>query len=84
MGIVNFQVYNGKKLNKALADITESKEGVVKFTFIENFDDHLSGIRGIAMEPRKTDGRIFTLDGREVHGTLPRGIYIQNGKKIVK
>ncbi len=84
MGIVNFQVYNGKKLNKALADITESKEGVVKFTFIENFDDHLSGIRGIAMEPRKNDGRIFTLDGREVHGTLPHGIYIQNGKKIVK
>ena len=84
MGIVNFQVYNGTKLNKALADITESKDGAVNFTFIDNFDDYLAGISTPSMEPRKSDGRIFTLDGREVLGTLPRGIYIQNGKKIVK
>jgi immune inhibitor A len=84
MGIVNFQVYNGTKLNKALADITESKDGVVNFTFIDNFDDYLAGISTPSMEPRKSDGRIFTLDGREVQGTLPRGIYIQNGKKVVK
>ena len=84
MEIVNFQVYNGTKLNKALADITESKDGVVNFTFIDNFDDYLAGISTPSMEPRKSDGRIFTLDGREVQGTLPRGIYIQNGKKSVK
>ena len=40
MNIVNFKVYNGEKLNKALENITES-DGVVNLTFIDNFDEHL-------------------------------------------
>ncbi len=34
-------------------------------------------------EPLVT-GDIYTLDGRKVKGSLPKGVYIVNGKKMVK
>ena len=87
MNIVNFKVYNGEKLNKALENITES-DGVVNLTFIDNFDEHLLlDISPATMAIKPGDDAIYTLDGRRVNGelsTLPRGIYIRNGKKIVK
>lgn len=34
--------------------------------------------------PTTTDNAIYSLDGRRVNNTTQKGIYIQNGKKIVK
>ena len=31
----------------------------------------------------QTDHRIYTLDGRQVSGTLPKGVYIRNHQKII-
>ena len=48
-------------------------------------EQQLNGITTIKAD-RRADGRIYTLDGRYV-GTdssrLPRGLYIQNGRKLL-
>lgn len=59
--------------------------------------DHRPVLVEITMVPYTTDissplqdnhplgsGAIYDLSGRQVNGQLPRGLYIQNGKKIVK
>lgn len=87
MGVVNFEVYTGDgKLNKALANISESEEGVVTFDFIDNFEEHLLAVPTLLATKEATDA-IYTIDGRRVQGdldNLPRGIYIRKGKKMVK
>lgn len=46
---------------------------------------HMAGIRNIAQDSQKNaDSRIFTLDGREIKGKPSSGIYVQNGKKVVR
>ena len=83
MNLVNFQVYTGAKLNKALSEITE-ENGVVKFNFIDDFE---AGIETASMaQPQRLSG-IYTLDGRRVASDmdlLPKGIYIKNGRLVVK
>ncbi len=47
----------------------------------------VSGISNITAAPARTDGKIYTLDGRCLGtdlSTLKKGIYIMNGKKFVK
>lgn len=85
MGLVNFQVYTGEKLNKALMDIQENN-GIITFKYIHDFEDYLTAINTITTQPNISDGKIFSIDGRLVginKENLPKGIYIQNGKKIV-
>lgn len=84
-GTVNFQVYNGEKLNKALSGITESEDGVISLRFISDFTSGISHNRTDSALP--SDDSIYTLDGRKVGNNpeiLPRGIYITRGKKIVR
>lgn len=58
-------------------------EGVEDNRFTIGFDTTTTGID--AIKPgAKTDGAIYTLDGIRVSTTAPKGIYIQNHKKIVK
>ena len=51
---------------------------------LENYDaDDLTAVNGITLPSRKGD--IYDLQGRKmVNGKLPRGIYIEGGKKKVK
>lgn len=83
MNIVNFKVYTGDALNKAL-DKIEEKDGVISFVFTDNFTEY-TGISHLeANEAKETDGNIYTIDGRRVlEGALPKGIYIRNGRKVV-
>ena len=85
LNFTNFKVYTGAKLNKALANIQENS-GVISFKYIHDFDDHVTGINTITNQTTVSDGRIYTIDGRFV-GTklenLPKGIYIQNKKKVI-
>ena len=86
MGIVNFQVYTGERLNKALADISESEDGTITFRFISDFNQEL-GINDLPAARQAASRLVYSLDGRCV-GTsdadLPKGVYIMNGKKVVK
>jgi hypothetical protein len=45
--------------------------------------DAITGI-GQVVSAKATDGRIYNINGQQVQGTLQKGIYIINGKKIVK
>ncbi len=89
MGIVNFQVYTGEKLNKALDNITEdpddnSKGNVINLSYIHDFE---LGITTPELTAKDSDTSIYTIDGRMVGKTmdrLPKGIYIRQGKKVVK
>jgi len=81
---VNFQVYNGEKLNKALSGITESNDGVISLRYINDFTAGISP--AITTIATRTDDNIYTLDGRKVGNNpkiLPSGIYIMRGKKVV-
>lgn len=47
-------------------------------------DEEVTGIIGLSADERSTDGAIYTLDGRRVNGKpTQKGIYIQNGKKVI-
>jgi immune inhibitor A len=83
-GTVNFQVYNGEKLNKALSGITEN-DGVINLRFISDFTSGITHTLTSSALP--SDDSIYTLDGRKVGNNpevLPRGIYITRGKKIIR
>ena len=86
MGIVNFQVYKGESLNKALNNITET-DGIISLSFINDFKAYTDGIETVALPQQGAEGNFYTLDGRLAGrdlGTLPKGIYVRGGKKIVK
>ena len=85
MQIVNFQVYNGEKLNKSLSEI-EEVDGVIKVVFTNDFDGYLTGILDIPAALPRDDHRIFSPDGRYMGvelKRLPKGLYIQHGKKVI-
>jgi immune inhibitor A len=87
MNVVNFLIYTGDYLNKSLENIKE-EDGVVTLTFRKDFQGHLAGIETPLSEVAyRRNGQIYTLDGRRADQDirlLPPGIYIQNGKKIVR
>ena len=73
------------KLQKGLtaADIKASAKSIVL-----NFDGETTGIEAIDHSPLTIDhsaGAWFTLDGRKLSGKpTQRGMYINNGKKVIK
>lgn len=83
---VNFQVYNGERLDKAFCDIVERTDSVITMKFITNFSDYLLGISDLrANDTDSDDGHVYTLDGRRVNDSadLPKGIYVKRKKKFV-
>ena len=53
--------------------------------FVLDFGDGVT--TGISLTPNaspKGEGSIYTLDGRHVQNTVQKGVYIQNGKKVIK
>ncbi len=84
----NFCWYNaGKteklKTNKALRNI-KYENGVLSFDYV---NDVASGILPVWGNEQATDGKIYSINGTFLGydlSTLPHGIYIKNGQKIVK
>jgi immune inhibitor A len=79
-------VYTGttKLMGKPITDIAEASDGTITFKFMGG----TSGIReAITDHTVNGDNRIFSTNGMYM-GTdmdvLPKGLYIRNGKKIVK
>lgn len=67
--------------NKAYLDVTNSN-GIASYSF--NFDwNGTTGIEGVVAEGAE-DGAIYDITGRRVKAITAPGIYIVNGKKVVK
>lgn len=73
------------KTNRALQNIKyESESGTVTFNYIH---DVATAIRSINAEKNTDDNSIYNTDGKYMGdnlSTLPKGIYIRNGRKVVK
>lgn len=84
----NFCWYNADKTeklktNKALRNI-KYENGVVSFDYV---NDVASGILPVWDNQQATDGKVYSINGTFLGydlSTLPHGIYIVNGQKIVK
>ena len=80
--LLEVPVYTGGTMNKPLYNITEdTATGLVTFDFLEK-SEPVDGITLVNNE--KTNNKdYYTLDGRKVINPT-KGIYIKNGKKIIK
>lgn len=84
----NFCWYNADKTeklktNKALRNI-KYENGVVSFDYV---NDVASGILPVWDNRQNADGKVYSINGTFLGydlSTLPHGIYIMNGQKIVK
>lgn len=76
-------VYNGGYMDKPITDITEDTDnGTIKFKFLGGAPD---GISVITAENREQ--RVYSVDGRYLGNNISltgKGIYIINGRKIVR
>lgn len=80
--VPNDMVYTGEHMNKPIYNITVSEEGVVNFDFIKRSDSEPTALQTItASKPRRD--QIFDLQGRRI-SKMQRGVYIKNGKKVIK
>lgn len=85
--VYNSNTDGSNYLNKSVDNITKNADGTIKFTF--SLDD-ATGIDNVTVNGAMTaDGetRVYSLDGRYLGNdldALDKGIYIVNGKKIVK
>lgn len=76
--------YNGDTLGKPITAITNDTEtGTVTFKFMGGNTDGINSVESNI----QTDGTVYSISGTKMNGkieSLPKGIYICNGKKIVK
>ena len=83
MELPNYLWYNGDKAVKsAIENIQEAENGIILFDFISDVTD---GIENIRLVSNPDDSRIYTIDGRLAGssvGSLPKGLYIINKKKV--
>ena len=83
-----------KFMNKPILNIRENKDTdkTISFDFYASLDDMATELSAVAATPQSAaNGQIFDLAGRRVNGSgfkfqgsqLPKGVYIQNGKKVM-
>lgn len=76
--------YTGGTMGKPITDITENTEtGEISFKFMGGKTDGIN----LITTGQHTDGRIYSISGTLMtgdHNSLPKGVYIINGKKMVK
>ena len=79
----------GSTMGKPITNITQNEDGSIDFDFMGGSNDNIiSGIHFVENDEMSSFGQgVYSLDGRymgtSVNG-LDKGIYIVNGKKIVK
>ena len=67
---------------KAYLEVTSGETPVKGFYGFE--EDDPTGIDNLNLNVNANEGAIYNLSGQMVNGKLPKGIYIVNGKKILK
>lgn len=77
-----------KLMGKPITNITLNDDGTIDFDFMGGSQTNvITAIAGINATPTQRSGRIYSVDGRFMGKdlqSLGRGIYIVDGKKIVK
>ena len=78
--------YNGETMGKPITDITnDTEKGIVSFKFMGG-GEPVDGINEVTVN-KTTDSRVYSISGTYMGNdinSLPKGIYIRNGKKFVK
>ena len=78
--------YNGETMGKPITDITnDTEKGIVSFKFMGG-GEPVDGINEVTVN-KTTDSRVYSISGTDMGNdinSLPKGIYIVNGKKFVK
>ncbi len=72
-------VFTGGVLEKPIYDISEA-DGVITFYYLQ--DKETTGINSPLVNSENAPA--YDLGGRRIYTPLQRGVYIQNGKKVVK
>lgn len=85
------RIYNGgKRMGKPITNITQNEDGTIDFDFMGGSSENvITGIGGITTTTVKkvNDNRVYSLDGRYLGNDIEAvgsGVFVQNGKKIVK
>ena len=77
--------YNGETMGKPITDITnDTEKGIVSFKFMGG-GEPVDGINEVTVN-KKTDSRVYSISGTYMGNdinSLPKGIYIRNGKKVI-
>ena len=75
--------YNGETMGKPITDITnDTEKGIVSFKFM---GEPVDGINEVTVN-KTTDSRVYSISGTYMGNdinSLPKGIYIRNGKKVI-
>ena len=79
----------GSTMGKPITNITQNEDGSIDFDFMGGSNDNIiSGIHFVENDEAPSFGQgVYSLDGRYMGtsaNSLDKGIYIVNGKKIVK
>lgn len=77
--------YNGDTMGKPITDITnDTEKGIVSFKFMGG-GEPVDGINEVTVN-KTTDSRVYSISGTYMGNdinSLPKGIYIRNGKKVI-
>ena len=77
--------YNGETMGKPITDITnDTEKGIVSFKFMGG-GEPVDGINEVTVN-KTTDSRVYSISGTYMGNdinSLPKGIYIRNGKKVI-
>ena len=77
--------YNGETMGKPITDITnDTVKGIVSFKFMGG-GEPVDGINEVTVN-KTTDSRVYSISGTYIGNdinSLPKGIYIRNGKKVI-
>ena len=82
---MNAWTYNGETMGKPITDITnDTEKGIVSFKFMGG-GEPVDGINEVTVN-KTTDSRVYSISGTYMGNdinSLPKGIYIRNGKKVI-
>ena len=77
--------YNGETMGKPITDITnDTEKGIVSFKFMGG-GEPVDGINEVTVN-KTTDSHVYSISGTYMGNdinSLPKGIYIRNGKKVI-
>ena len=77
--------YNGETMGKPITDITnDTEKGIVSFKFMGG-GEPVDGINEVTVNTT-TDSHVYSISGTYMGNdinSLPKGIYIRNGKKVI-
>ena len=77
--------YNGETMGKPITDITnDTEKGIVSFKFMGG-GEPVDGINEVTVN-KTTNSRVYSISGTYMGNdinSLPKGIYIRNGKKVI-